>query len=64
MAPSRKLQHAIPLLVLFSYGSYVLSDRFGNHNDRRAEIDEKKRKKGQEEGGSIAKVETFGTKNR
>ena len=54
MAPSRRLQHAAPLLVLFGYGAYVLKDRFGDHNDRRAVMEEKKREKAAEEEAAAA----------
>ena len=42
MAPSRHVQHLIPLLILVPYCAYVLSDRFTDHNERKAENAAKK----------------------
>ncbi len=36
------MQHLIPLLILVPYCAYVLSDRFTDHNERKAENAAKK----------------------
>ena len=68
MAPSRRMQHLVPLLILVPYCAYVMSDRFSDHHERRAENDAKKaadrRKKERELGEEMLKTASEGGKGK